>query len=202
MDAAEIESEGEELRALADLDDEPATGMQFAARLPWVFAITRVWSDDKRRAWRAENDDGLDTIFVHRGIRELGRNWLVASEGVEGYLTRREPALVDPNLKALAWQITSASLLPRYGFRRSLSVLGLDLRALSAHWSVSQTVVARRVAEVRGLPFALITAQKVLRAGLELSAPQLAVLVHRGGSRHYQVLELSDVKGWIVWPRE
>lgn len=203
VEAVELEAEGEELRALASLDDDPIDGAAFAARLPWVLSIARgLAAPGQPRAWRVANDDGLDTIFVHRGLREQGRAWLVASEGVEGHIVRREPPLIDPMLKSVVWQITAVALLPRYGLRRSISELGLDPPRLAARWHVSQTVLVRRVAELRELPYAVVTAHSTLRCGLELGVARLATLIYRGGDRMYQVLELTDRRAWVVMPRE
>lgn len=204
MDADEIEAESEELRALADLEEEPVTGSYLAARLPWVFEVARGLADpDGPRAWRVANDQGLDTIYVHRFVRELGRHWLVASEGVEGHVVRREPQLVYEALKPLVWQITSAVLLPYYAVKKDVAETGITRVAeLAARWHVSQTVFVRRFADIRAVPYAYVDARVTVRAGLDYGVARLAGIIHKKGDRLHQVIELSDKRAWIVWPRE
>lgn len=201
MEAYEIEGEAEELRAVAGLTDDPTRGELFATRLPWVLGVLGVWAPAHPRAWRAANDDDLDTIYVHRGVRPPARDWIVASEGVEGHFVRREPRLVEPAIKPLVWAVTAATLLPRYPLRARLSAWGLDVPRLAAYFGVTQIVLARRLAEVRGTPYAVITPTRPLRNELGLTDAQLSEVVRRNDSR-YQVIELTDAKGWVVWPTD
>lgn len=204
MNADEIEAEAEELRALADLEEEPVDGAFLAARLPWVFEVARGIADPNGpRAWRVENDDGLDTIFVHRGTRATGRSWLCAGEGVEGHVVRREPPLICENLKPLVWQITSAVLLPHYAVRRDVCREGIKaVPELAARWHVSQTIFVRRYAAIRAVPYAYVDAHVTIRAGLDYGVARLARLIHEKGDRRHQVIELTDRRAWIVWPKE
>lgn len=204
VNADEIEAEGEELRALADLDDGPVDGAVLAARLPWVLEVARTLAPhDGPRAWRVENDDGLDTIFLHKYLRTPGRSWLAASEGVEGHVVRREPPLICEVLKSLVWQITSAVLLPHYSVRRDVCREGIqNVPLLAARWHVSQAIFVRRYADIRAVPYAYVDAAVTVRAGLEYGDAKLAKLIHHKGDRLHQVIELSDRRAWIVWPRE
>lgn len=205
MEADELETEGEELRGLAALDDDPVDGAFFSSRLPWVLDIARgVAEPGMPRAWRVENDDGLDTIYVHKGLREYGRNWLIASEGVEGHVVRREPAIIDPNLKATVWQLNSVVLMPRYAVRRDVSYWGIEkLPLLAERWRVTQTIFARRFAELRNVPYAYVSGRSTIRAGLDYGIAKLATLIHRDGDRYHQVIKLTDRAGtWVVWPKD
>lgn len=201
MEAYEIEGEAEAIRERAELNDSPIPGELFASRLPWVLGVLGIWAPVYPRAWRAANDDGFDTIFVHTQVRERARNWIVAGEGVEGYFVRREPKLIEPAVKPLVWAVTAATLLPRYPLRKKLSEWGLDVPRLAEHFGVTQVVLARRLAEVRGTPYAVMTPTKTLRNGLGLTSAQLARIVFTR-DRRFQVIELTDARAWVVWPKD
>lgn len=116
---------------------------------------------------------------------------------------RREPPLVCENLKPLVWQITSAVLLPHYAVRRDVCREGItSVPMLAARWHVSQTIFVRRYAAIRGVPYAYVDATVTMRAGLDYGEARLARLIHEKGDRRHQVLELTDRRAWIVWPRE
>ena len=154
------------------------------------------------RAWRAENDDGLDVIYVHEMAREPARGWLALGEGVEGYLVRKPRPPIQHEIKQIVWCVTAAAILPAFLVRQAIAYYGLDFPRLAALFGVTQTILVRRVAEVKEIPCAIVGAHFVSRHQVWLSDAQLAAIVRRGGAPNWQVIRLTDAPAWVVWPKE
>ena len=191
------------MREFAEIEEDVAAHpVGIVARLPWVEHIQPVEHPPYPRAWRAENEDGRDVIYVHRAAEEPARGWLVMGEGVEGYLVRRSRPPIAHEMKRAVWGIAAAAIMPRYALRCALSHYGLDLPALARLFGVSQTILTRRIAEVRETPCAFVSAPYIRRYGLLLSDRQLVAIVRKGTSSEWQVLHLTDAPVWVVWPKD
>lgn len=203
MDRREWEGTGQLVRRYAGIaEDIAAPPVGIVSRLPWVERIASITKPAFPRAWRAENDDGLDVIYVHRAALEPARGWLVMGEGVEGYLARLAHPPVQHEMKRVVWGVAAATIMPRYTLRCALSHYGLDLPKLANLFGVSQTILVRRIAEIRETPCAIVGAAHTLRLGLSLTDAQLASIVRKGTSSEWQVLRLTDARVWVVWPKD
>lgn len=163
-------------------------------------AIHRASPGERFPSCSSDIGDGRLTIHVPASATAWQVNHRVGHQLVRWYLARHnyDGARVD----AVVRRIAAAVCVPTPAFGRARDELGENIRALSEHFRVSQSLMALRVAECAGYPTALRTPTRIIVRGSFWDWPQNEGdwdrLLQRARAIGLKVRHLSDVGGRVV----
>jgi hypothetical protein len=143
---------------------------------------------------------GEPVIHLRRGLTARQVNHAVAHELGEWLL--HTWAYHGPEAEDLACRIGAALCVPRPAFQAAHRDLGEDLPRLCRAFTVSESLMALRVAECLGYPTALITPRRVRTRGHYWPWPSTdtawRTLVHRADSLGLSRHPIRDARNRIV----
>lgn len=163
-------------------------------------SIRRVSTRQLEKPAAASEASGRLVIHVPQTVAPWQANHLVGRQLARWYLIHHgyDGGHVDSVVRCLA----AALCLPTPAFWRARDALGEGLADLGAHFRVSQSLAALRVAECAGYPTALKTEKKILVRGNHWDWPvtqeEWGGLFRHARERGMVLTPLSDARGRIV----
>lgn len=143
---------------------------------------------------------GVPTIHLRRDLNAVQVNHAVAHELGEWVL--RGWRYQGPEPEELAGRIGAALCVPRAAFRSARRTLGEDVVALSRAFTVSESLMALRIAECLGYPTALITHRRVRTRGHNwhwpASAQDWTALINRADAIGLSRQPIRDARNRFV----
>jgi len=186
----------------ADARRDPArvtAAPELARALIGPDSVHRISSSTKACAM-STGSGGRLVIHVPAALSPWQVNHRVSRQLAAWYLTRHgyDGGNVDCVVRCLA----AAVCMPTPAVGRFRQTLGDDIARLSAHFCVSQSLAALRIAECAGYPTALRTAKKVVVRGNFWDWPasdrEWNRLFRRARTTDFFIRHLSDARGRVV----
>jgi hypothetical protein len=200
MDTEELDGEAAAIYDAAECDPSyPPHIIDLARRTPGIESVeyVRTVSTGLVRL----DAEGRGTIQVNARLSRAAQSFIVGHELGEFRLTQRKFPYVAADIERVCSRLSARLIAPAPAVCLAHTAHGFDLPQLAVCFDTSQTLIALRVSEVRGIALAIVGPHFVWRRETWPELPSDAALFRavRRGEKGFRVVPLTDARcRWVV----